>query len=269
MSEIKREFTGVFVPAHIWTNKELLPAERMLLAEIASLSQKTGWCEAGRKHFADWLNCDITNVSYYTSKLEKLGFLEKQQRFGYKPRMRVITERFYVENYEDNQGIPVNPIHGGGESHSRGGVNPIHGGGEPHSLHKYNINISIKEEEESAQARNLADEKIFPLKAVDNTPPPIAPRPPHDFCSVDIESEAENMLKDGAFLMSFSSRGLPSEKAPELVRAFCVDVKGRGQSYNRIREFRSHCLNWCERRHNIMKPKAAPNAGPNQKMRVI
>ena len=122
---MKREFTGVFIPAHIWTSR-LLPAEKMLLGEVASLSVKTGWCDASRDHFAEWLHCDVTNVTHYVKKLEKLGFLEVSRTPGYRSKMRVVNDTFFIQPV-------VNPIHGGSEPHSRGVVNPIHGGSEPHS----------------------------------------------------------------------------------------------------------------------------------------
>jgi len=69
MSE-KREFTGVFIPAHIWVSKALIPSEKMILGEIDALSKKTGWCTAGRNHFAEWLNCTPQNDTYFLGKLE-------------------------------------------------------------------------------------------------------------------------------------------------------------------------------------------------------
>ena len=65
----KHEFTGVFIPAHIWLSKELAHAEKMILGEVDALSNKTGWCTAGRKHFSEWLGCDPPGVTYYIKKL--------------------------------------------------------------------------------------------------------------------------------------------------------------------------------------------------------
>ena len=111
MAKVKREFTGVFIPAHIWTNKDLTPAEKMLLGEIDALSKNLGCCDAGREHFSEWLQCDVTNVTYYLKKLERLGFIEILRQPGYASRLRVIQERFRIEQV-------VNPVHGGSESSS-------------------------------------------------------------------------------------------------------------------------------------------------------
>lgn len=92
---VKHEFTGVFIPAHIWLSKELIPAEKMMLGEITALSIKTGWCNAGRKHFAGWLGCDLPCVTYYIKKLEYLGFIEVKRESGVNNKMRVVVSRLY------------------------------------------------------------------------------------------------------------------------------------------------------------------------------
>ena len=168
----KKEFTGVFIPAHIWDNKELIPAERMLLGEIAALSTKTGWCTAGRSHFAEWLNCTEPNVSYYTSKLAAMGFLTIEIRRGYPNRMKVVNERFYVDEV-------VNGTDGGSKPHLRGVVNGTDGGSKPHlpeiqykENYKENINtLSIKKQNES---QNLSD------KSEEQKAPPTPAAPPAD-----------------------------------------------------------------------------------------
>ena len=91
----KREFTGVFIPAHIWTSKDLIPSEKMILGEIYSLSLSTGYCDASRKHFADWLNCTVQNVTYYFEKLERLGFITVEKIPGYRSKIRLCNSRFY------------------------------------------------------------------------------------------------------------------------------------------------------------------------------
>ena len=138
---LKRDFTGVFIPAHIWTCKELIPSEKMMLGEIAALSTRTGWCEASRAHFAEWLQCDPTNISHYIGKLEKLGFLDVKRTPGARSKMRVVADRFYTDEV-------VSGIHGSSEPHSRVVVNPIHGSSEPHSPEikvKDNNKIKLKE----------------------------------------------------------------------------------------------------------------------------
>jgi hypothetical protein len=92
-----RNFTGVFIPAHIWLHKDLIPAEKMLLGEISALQMKTGWCHAGRNHFAEWLNVTPQNITYFTKKLQSMGFLEVVGGQGVVKKMRVNPERFMIE----------------------------------------------------------------------------------------------------------------------------------------------------------------------------
>lgn len=109
---MKREFTGVFIHAHIWLSKELIPAEKMLLGEIEALSKSYGYCDASRAHFAEWLCCTVQNITYYFEKLEKLGFITIEKIPGYRSKIRVVADRFYM-NENQNRGkrdlpLPVN-----------------------------------------------------------------------------------------------------------------------------------------------------------------
>lgn len=120
---MKREFTGVFIPAHIWTSKELIPAEKMILGEIDALSKTRGYCDASRAHFAEWLSCTVQNITYYFEKLERLGFIKVEKMPGYRSKIRLISERFYTEE-------GVSPTDGGSKPHLRVGVNGTDGGGK-------------------------------------------------------------------------------------------------------------------------------------------
>lgn len=115
----KREFTGVFIPAHIWTSKELIPSEKMLLGEIDCLSKSRGYCDASRAHFAEWLSCTVQNITYYFNRLEQLGFIQIDKTPGFRSKIRLINARFYVES-------PA----GGGKRDLRVGVNGTDGGGK-------------------------------------------------------------------------------------------------------------------------------------------
>jgi len=120
---MKREFTGVFIPAHIWTSKELIPAEKMILGEIDALSKTRGYCDASRAHFAEWLGCTVQNVTYYFEKLQRLGFISVEKIPGYRSKIALIQSRFY-----EDQG--VNGTDGGGKPHLLVGVNGTDGGGK-------------------------------------------------------------------------------------------------------------------------------------------
>jgi hypothetical protein len=93
-------FTGVFIPAKIWLDEKLHPMEKMILAEIRALSEKTGWCYANNKHFSKWLHCDPTWVSKKIAALCESGKIEveysdKKTFSGRK--LRVNAEWYYEQ----------------------------------------------------------------------------------------------------------------------------------------------------------------------------
>jgi hypothetical protein len=91
-------FTGVFIPAKIWIAKDLIPQEKMMLAEIKALSEDSGWCFAANKHFAEWLGCGTSNISNYIQRFQREGMIEvtytDKKTFSGR-RMRVNLEWFH------------------------------------------------------------------------------------------------------------------------------------------------------------------------------
>ena len=164
---MKREFTGVFIPAHIWTSKELIPAEKMILGEIDALSKTRGYCDASRAHFAEWLGCTVQNVTYYFEKLQRLGFISVEKIPGYRSKIALIQSRFY-----EDQG--VNGTDGGGKPHLLVGVNGTDGGGKRGLPEiKEEIKGKIKEKERVSANADLSlkkslepiDEAFTPVEA--------------------------------------------------------------------------------------------------------
>ena len=92
-------FTGVFIPAKIWIAKDLIPQEKMMLAEIKALSEDSGWCFAGNKHFAEWLGCGTSNISNYIQRFQRDGMIEvtynDKKTFAGR-RMRVNSEWYHT-----------------------------------------------------------------------------------------------------------------------------------------------------------------------------
>lgn len=95
----KHVFTGVFIPAKIWIAKDLIPQEKMMLAEIKALSEDSGWCFAGNKHFAEWLGCGTSNISNYIQRFQREGMIEvtynDKKTFAGR-RMRVNLEWYHA-----------------------------------------------------------------------------------------------------------------------------------------------------------------------------
>ncbi len=120
----------------------------MILGEVDCLSKKTGWCDASRNHFAEWLGCTPQNVTYYLQKLEKLGYLETLANPGYRSKRRIVPGRFYEAG-------GVNPIDGGGKGDLRVGVKGTDGGGKgdlPEIQDKIKREIQGRKEKSTADA---------------------------------------------------------------------------------------------------------------------
>ena len=176
-SSMKREFTGAFIPAHIWVSKELIPAEKMLLGEIDALSKLRGYCDASRAHFAEWLNVTPQGVTYYFEKLERLGFITIEKTPGKRNKIKLSNERFYTE-----QG--VSGTDGRGKPDLRVGVSGTDWRGKPDLPEiKEEIKDEIKDKDRgvppfapaSAQSGNstVEEKEKTPL-----TPSSAAPRSP-------------------------------------------------------------------------------------------
>ena len=69
-----RAFRGVFIPAHIWLDKNLNATEKCLMAEIDSLS-KIGGCFASNQYFADFLDLSKDRTSKLISGLKNKGYI--------------------------------------------------------------------------------------------------------------------------------------------------------------------------------------------------
>lgn len=79
----KREFTGVFIPAHVWVSTSLSPAEKILFGEVMALSQKRGYCDARLNHYASLIQCSTKKAAALLLNLEKLGFIAIEQHADY------------------------------------------------------------------------------------------------------------------------------------------------------------------------------------------
>jgi len=71
--EIKRKFTGVWIPAEIWLMKEINLSEKMMWAEISSLYDKDiGGCYASNDYLANFFNITERHVRRHLLNLKKM-----------------------------------------------------------------------------------------------------------------------------------------------------------------------------------------------------
>lgn len=64
------------LPANVRYDKNLSANEKLLFAEITSLTNKTGICWASNSYFAEIYNCTPQAISKWIKKLERLGYLD-------------------------------------------------------------------------------------------------------------------------------------------------------------------------------------------------
>ena len=69
-----RAFRGVFIPAHIWLDKNLNATEKCLMAEIDSLS-KIGGCFASNQYLAEFFDLSKDRISKLISGLKNKGYI--------------------------------------------------------------------------------------------------------------------------------------------------------------------------------------------------
>lgn len=69
MSDQKRKFQGVWIPATIWLDRSLSITEKVMLVEINSLEQPDRGCYAGNDYFSGFFDLSKSRVSEIISNL--------------------------------------------------------------------------------------------------------------------------------------------------------------------------------------------------------
>ncbi len=75
MGEEKRAFKGVWICAAIFLDEKLTPAEKILLAEIDSLTADDQGCYASNAHFAKRLGVTESRVNHVVARLTREGYI--------------------------------------------------------------------------------------------------------------------------------------------------------------------------------------------------
>ena len=63
------------IPATVRYDKKLKPAEKLLYGEITSLANRSGYCYAQNKYFANLYDVTLSTVSRWISHLQELGYI--------------------------------------------------------------------------------------------------------------------------------------------------------------------------------------------------
>ena len=93
----RREFKGVFIPAEYWLNPNLSITKIVFMTEIDSLSSSENPCYASNKYFADFFGFSTVRVSQIISDLVEMGLLN---RWYDKTETGQITKRYLTVNHD-------------------------------------------------------------------------------------------------------------------------------------------------------------------------
>lgn len=75
MTDIPRQFKGVWIPAELWLDHSLSITEKVMMVEIGSLQDPVRGCYASNSHFARFFGLSSSRVSEIISALSAKGLL--------------------------------------------------------------------------------------------------------------------------------------------------------------------------------------------------
>ncbi len=96
MREERRAFKGVWICAAIFLDEKLTPAEKILLAEIDSLTSDDRGCYASNAHFAKRLAVTESRANHIVARLTRDGYIIRVRCDGR------LTQRVVAPQYSSN-----------------------------------------------------------------------------------------------------------------------------------------------------------------------
>ena len=109
---MNRDFRGIWIPRHIWLDKNLKPIEKILLAEIESLGGLSDGCFASNQYLAEFLDLSKDRTSKLISGLKTKGYITVE--LSYKEGSYEVDKRIIKAN-------PSSYFCLGGSTHLEGG----------------------------------------------------------------------------------------------------------------------------------------------------
>jgi hypothetical protein len=121
-----RDFKGVWIPKEIYLDKNLTVMEKLLLAEIDSLSKEDVGCVASNSYLAEFLGCHRTRASHWVKSLSDKGYVSVELVYeGEQVIERKITSLLHVRMSSvggaNLQGGSAKTQQGGGAKTQQGG----------------------------------------------------------------------------------------------------------------------------------------------------
>lgn len=75
MTDIPRQFKGVWIPAEVWLDRDLSITEKVMMVEISSLQDPDRGCYASNSHFGKFFNLSNSRISEIISSLAAKGLV--------------------------------------------------------------------------------------------------------------------------------------------------------------------------------------------------
>lgn len=168
---MERKFKGIWIPASFWESKDLNILEKVLLADIDSLSSDTEGCFASNSYFANFFGISKGRISIIINDLVKKKYLRSE--VVYKTNSKEIEKRFLWINKNT---VPMydfahTPIHENKHTPIHESMDtPIHENMQDITKNIYNKELikkeEVKKEATNEQAEILLNEiiSLFPEK---------------------------------------------------------------------------------------------------------
>ncbi|MGY4528026.1 helix-turn-helix domain-containing protein [Pseudomonas sp. TE21394] len=172
MTDIPRQFKGVWIPAEVWLDHSLSITEKVMMVEIGSLQDPVRGCYASNSHFARFFGLSSSRVSEIISALSAKGLLRVELiRDG----RQVVERRVRLTN-----------LFGKSNTYSENAATLFGKGGDPYSekAEKSNTksNSTTEGEHAAAKASSAASRKASKFDPLTACPVNVSPSVWADWC---------------------------------------------------------------------------------------
>ncbi|CAG8863126.1 hypothetical protein PS627_00062 [Pseudomonas fluorescens] len=172
MTDIPRQFKGVWIPAEVWLDHSLSITEKVMMVEIGSLQDPKRGCYASNSHFAKFFGLSNSRVSEIISALSSKGLL----------RVELIREgRQVVERR-----VRLTNLFGKSNTYSENAATLFGKSGDPSSEKAQESNTksnsTTEGEHEAAKASSSASRKTSKFDPLTACPDNVSPSVWADWC---------------------------------------------------------------------------------------
>lgn len=109
MTDEKREFKGMWIPAMVYYNREVSWSAKIIWAEIDSFTSNDRECFFSNEYLANFLGCSVPQVTRYLTELKKVGWIEEAGFDGRKRYLKslVASSKMMRQPNQERSGSPI------------------------------------------------------------------------------------------------------------------------------------------------------------------